>query len=119
MKMVPSLCTVKSFNDLYLSILQYSEGIVFRKHNEEYERKTKDLVKEKQKLRREKEMKKIKSKIENQEDRSEFENAVREHRKLRKKAKKAKKDKKKKEKRQFRDNKDKKSTEDVTEPEEE
>lgn len=64
-------------------------------------------------------MNKIKHKLENQEDRAEFEKAVREHRKMRKKAKKAKKDKKKKEKRKFRDNKDKVSTEDVADKDEE
>ena len=64
----------------------------------------------KQKLRREKEIEKLRTKIENQEDRTEFEDAVRTHKKMRKKAKKAKKDKKKKEKelkKKYRDAEDK------------
>jgi hypothetical protein len=40
-------------------------------------------------LRREREMEKLKSKIENEEDRSVFEDQVRKHKKMRKKAKKA------------------------------
>lgn len=65
-------------------------------------------------MRREREMNKLKSKIENQEDRIEFEKAVKDHRKMRKKAKK---DKKKKEKRKYRDNKDKMSSESVSKDE--
>lgn len=82
---------------------------------EEIEEAIRNNVKNKQRMRREKEMSKLKEKIDNPEERTEFEKAVKNHRKIRRKARK---DKKKKEKRKYRDAKEKLPTSAIASDEE-